>query len=75
MRSLFKVVVVAVLGLAVIHTAPASAIAAPQSAQSPTDKAFEAAKNKAWSKAAKHASQTNDPLTVKIIEWLRYQKT
>jgi soluble lytic murein transglycosylase len=75
MRSLYKVFVITVLGLAVIHIAPASAIAAAQSTQSPTDKAFEASKNKAWGKAAKYASQTNDPLTVKIIEWLRYQKT
>ena len=75
MRTLFKVFVIAALSLAVVGLTPASANAAPQTKQTFTEKAFKAAKTRAWSKAEKYAGQSNDPLTVKLIEWLHYLET
>jgi soluble lytic murein transglycosylase len=74
MRTLYKNFVIAAFGLAVVLTAPSSAIAAPQAKQESIEKAFDAAKKKAWIEAINHASQANDPLATKIIEWLRYQR-
>ncbi len=75
MRTLYKAFVIAAFGLAVAGLTSASANTPSPSEQKSIEKALDAAKKKAWSEAAKHAGQTNDPLTVKIIEWLRYQRT
>lgn len=74
MRTLYKIFVIAAFGLAIVLTAPSSAIAAPQTKQESIEKAFDAAKKNAWIEASNFASQANDPLTTKIIEWLRYQR-
>ena len=75
MRTHYKVFVAAALGLAVVNTMMAGATAAPQSSPGIAEKAFNAATKQSWSEAAHYAGQANDPLTVKIIEWLQYQQT
>jgi soluble lytic murein transglycosylase len=75
MRTLCKVFVVAALALASVNTAWAHTKKAPPPEQSAIEKAFKAAGRNAWSEALKRAKNANDPLAVKIIEWLRYQET
>lgn len=74
MRTLCKVFVVAALGLASANTALAHTEKAVPPKQTAIEKAFEAADRNAWGQALKQAKQTKDPLAVKTIEWLRYQK-
>jgi soluble lytic murein transglycosylase len=74
MRTLCQVFTVAAFGFAVAITGPAVAAPEPQSSERAIAKAFNAAKNESWSEAFKYAERADDPLTVKIIEWLRYQK-
>ena len=46
----------------------------PQSNERAIAKAFNAAKSESWTEALKYAERADDPLTVRLIEWLRYQK-
>jgi soluble lytic murein transglycosylase len=74
MRTLYKIFVIAAFGLTAGLAEPSSALAALQNSQESIEKAFDAAKKKAWIEATNHANQANDPLAVKVIEWLRYQR-
>lgn len=74
MRTLCKVFVVAAIGLTSISTAWAHTEKAVPREQTSIEKAFKAADNNAWNQALKLATQAKEPLAVKTIEWLRYQK-
>ncbi len=74
MRTLCKVFVVAAFGLACVNTALAHTEKTVPRAQTAIEKAFKAADRNAWSEALKQAKQANDPLALKIVEWLRYQQ-
>ena len=74
MRTLCKVFLVAALGLASANTALAHSEKAVPREQTAIEKAFNAAQTNNWTEALKYADRANDPLTVKIIEWLRYQR-
>lgn len=74
MRTLCKVFVVAAFGLASVSTASAHTEKAVPREQTVIGKALEAADRGAWNEALKQAQRANDPLAVKIVEWLRYQE-
>ena len=74
MRTLCQVFAIAAFGLAVSITGPVVAAPEPQSDERAIAKAFNAAKNESWTEAFKYAERAGDPLTVKVIEWLRYQR-
>lgn len=73
MRTLFKVFIISALGLAAVNTALAHTEKAVPREQTAIEKAFEAADRNAWSEALKQAKQADDPLALKIVEWLHYQ--
>ena len=75
MHTLYKVFVITAVGVTLVNAAPADAATGSKTTLTKIEKAFEATKTKAWSEALKFAGQANDPLTVKLIEWLRYQRT
>lgn len=74
MRTLFKVFVIAALGLAAVNTALAHTEKSVPREQTAIEKAIKAADRNAWSEALKQAKQADDPLALKIVEWLRYQR-
>ncbi len=74
MRVLYQVLVIVAFGLATVQAVPAHATTPPQTNTDEIEKAFKAVTANAWTMALKHAHQSNDPLAVKIIEWLRYQE-
>ena len=74
MRVLCKVLVIVAFGLATMQAMPAHAITPARTDTNQIEKALKAVKANAWIAALKHARQANDPLAVKIIEWLRYQE-
>jgi len=74
MRTLCKVFVVAAFGFAGANTALAHTEKAVPLEQTVIEKALAAANANAWGEAQKQARQANDPLAVKMVEWLRYQK-
>ena len=75
MRTLCKIFVIAAFGLTVVNAGVAEAASPSQQNQKASEKALKAAKNNAWTEAHKLAQQANDPLTVKLIEWLHFQRT
>lgn len=75
MRTLFKVFVIAALGLAAVNTALAHTEKSVPREQTAIEKAIKAADRNAWSEALEQAKQADDPLALKIVEWLRYQRT
>ena len=75
MRTLYKVFVITAVGVTLVNVTPADAATGSKTTLTKIEKAFETTKTKAWSEALKFAGQANDPLTVKLIEWLRYQRT
>ncbi len=74
MRTLCRFLVTTAFGFAVAITGPAGAAPEPQSDQRAIAKAFHAAQAQSWRDAFNYAERAGDPLTVKIIEWLRYQR-
>lgn len=75
MRILSRLFLVAAFGLAVANTTATSANTPPKIDQNAIAKAFKAANTNNWATAQKYAKQSNDPLAVKIVEWLRFQRT
>ena len=75
MRTFFRVFVIAAFGLASVNTALAHSEKAAPRELTEIEKAFKSADSNAWTQALKQAKQANDPLAVRIIEWLRYQKS
>ncbi len=74
MRTFYKVFVIAALGLAAVNTALAHTEKAVPREQTAIEKALQAADRNAWSEALKQAKQADDPLALKIVEWLHYQQ-
>lgn len=73
MRLLCKLILVLVFALANAEIALAHSPEPASRAPTTLGKAIEAAEKKAWGEAQKHAEKADDPLAVKIIDWLRYQ--